>query len=150
MSEMGLVFLLYKIITLIVSTLIVYWGVLLFRTGVYDKSGDIEAIWGDNKLILKRATPGTILILFGTFAIVFSMFKGINLEYVGTDSNPVVPTQVQKIIGKIVNDEKISKSEKTILSMWNSMHKNDRKHYFGYREPKKKNDFLPESNLIGG
>ncbi|MCH7519942.1 MAG: hypothetical protein IH964_13080 [Candidatus Dadabacteria bacterium] len=73
---------LYRIITIAIGFLIVYLGYRLFRLGVYEKAGDLKAVWGENQLILKQAAPGTFFVLFGAIVISFSIWKGINIDQI--------------------------------------------------------------------
>jgi hypothetical protein len=58
-----------------------FMGYLLFDKGLFNVS-DIEAVWGDKKLFLKRAAPGTLFALFGAFVIVFALYKVPSLEHI--------------------------------------------------------------------
>ena len=51
-----------------------YMGFLLFREGVLEAS-DVEAVFGDLKILLRRAAPGTIFALFGVSIVIFSLYK---------------------------------------------------------------------------
>jgi hypothetical protein len=61
-----------------VGLIVVYLGYRLFCRGIFDTGGDFEATWHDNKLILKRAAPGTFFALFGTLIIAVSLWHGIH------------------------------------------------------------------------
>jgi hypothetical protein len=58
-----------------------FMGYLLFDKGLFNAS-DVEAVWGDKKLFLKRAAPGTLFALFGAFVIVFALYKVPSLEHI--------------------------------------------------------------------
>ncbi|MHC4489601.1 MAG: hypothetical protein ACYSW7_10575 [Planctomycetota bacterium] len=56
-------------------------GYQLFSQGVFEAS-DVEAVWGDKKLLLKRAAPGTVFALFGACVVVFALWKAPSLDHV--------------------------------------------------------------------
>ncbi|TKB24408.1 hypothetical protein FCL47_18165 [Desulfopila sp. IMCC35006] len=53
-------------------------GYLLLIRGVFQET-NVEAVWKDKSLILKKASPGTIFALFGVCVIVFSLWKGTQM-----------------------------------------------------------------------
>ncbi len=68
----------YKTLSLIVGFGFGYLGYRLFISGVYEKAGELKAAWGDNRLILKQAAPGTFFSLFGAIIILITLLKGID------------------------------------------------------------------------
>ncbi len=71
---------LYKITSLLVGLALCYLGYRLFVAGVWGKAGDLDAKFGNNKLILKSAAPGTFFALFGTIVIAVTIWKGFELQ----------------------------------------------------------------------
>jgi hypothetical protein len=61
-------------------------GYRLFLKGVLGDS-DLEAIWKDRKLLLRRAAPGTLFALFGLTMISLSLWQGPGIlkDYNTTD-----------------------------------------------------------------
>jgi hypothetical protein len=51
-------------------------GFQLFVKGVFGADSDLEAVWGNRKLLLKRAGPGTLFALFGAAIICLAVFYG--------------------------------------------------------------------------
>jgi hypothetical protein len=49
-------------------------GYRLFVLGVVGPAGHLEAVWRENKILLKRAAPGTFFAFFGVFSIVAALF----------------------------------------------------------------------------
>jgi hypothetical protein len=127
----------YRIITIIVGLLIIYLGYRLFSLGVYEKTGELKAAWGEKNLILKQAAPGIFFVLGGAFIIIFSMWKGLNIDKITTtkyqpireasikeeikEVTPIImypsegqplfkkiPDQVHSILNKIVEQEQIN------------------------------------------
>jgi len=45
----------YKIISLLVGGIFAYMGYRLFMAGIWGHAGELEAEFGDNKLVLKKA-----------------------------------------------------------------------------------------------
>ena len=71
---------LYKIISLIVGLILTYLGYRLFMAGVWGSAGDLEGNYGNNKLVLKSAAPGTFFALFGTIVIAITIVEGLELS----------------------------------------------------------------------
>jgi hypothetical protein len=63
-----------QLIAIVAGSVFGFLGYQLFNKGVMGAS-DIEAVFGDNKLLFKRAAPGSIFALFGVCIIVFSLYK---------------------------------------------------------------------------
>lgn len=81
----------YRAFTIACGLVIVYFGFVLFRLGVYEKAGELKAAWGTKNLTLKQAAPGTFFALFGAGVIAVSVWKGVDFESVRTQAPP--PTQ---------------------------------------------------------
>lgn len=62
----------FRSITVIAGVLITYMGYRLLCLGIMQpaEGTDVEAIWGDRKLLLKRATPGVIFAFVGVAVII--------------------------------------------------------------------------------
>lgn len=86
---------LYRIITIVVGLAFAYLGYNLFCRGIFDKAGDLNAAWGNFKLVIKRGTPGTFFALFGTVLIVFSLWKGVNVEEIKKKLPSQLPLNVE-------------------------------------------------------
>ena len=80
--------LVYRALVLFVGAFVIYLGYRLFRLGVVEAAGDIEAVWKDRKLLLKRAAPGTILMLVGCAIVVNSLVKGPSVTGPDYDIQP--------------------------------------------------------------
>lgn len=59
---------------------IIFLGYLLFIKGIFNESGDFEGTFKDNKIILKKAAPGTYFVLFGSIVILMALYKGFVTE----------------------------------------------------------------------
>ncbi len=70
----------YKLISLIAGSVVVYLGYRLFAKGIWGNAGNLEAEFGDNKLLLKKAAPGTFFALFGTVIISITLYKGLEFK----------------------------------------------------------------------
>ena len=70
----------YKIISLLVGNIFAYMGYRLFTAGIWGHAGELEAEFGDNKLVLKKAAPGTFFALFGAIIISMTLYKGLELK----------------------------------------------------------------------
>jgi len=54
-------------------------GYKLFVKGVYEKGGDLNAVWGDKNLALKQAGPGTFFALFGLLVVGIGIWRDTGL-----------------------------------------------------------------------
>jgi hypothetical protein len=72
--------LLYKLASLIVGTLLAYMGYCLFLAGIFNGGGDLDASMADNRIVLKKASPGIFFALFGTVIITVTLFRGLQLD----------------------------------------------------------------------
>ena len=70
----------YKVCSLATGVILSYLGYKLFMAGVWGDAGDAEGSFGDNKLIIKRAAPGTFFILMGALVIGLTIFKGLEFK----------------------------------------------------------------------
>ncbi|WP_461535247.1 hypothetical protein [Spongorhabdus nitratireducens] len=71
---------LYKVVSLIVGAFFGYLGYKLFIKGIWGRSGDLEASFKDNKLIVKQAAPGTFFALSGAIIICVTIYTGIDFK----------------------------------------------------------------------
>ena len=72
--------LLYKIVSLFVGLFFAYMGYRLFMAGVWGHAGELDAHFGDNKVLLKKSAPGTFFALFGTVIVAFTIWKGLDFS----------------------------------------------------------------------
>jgi hypothetical protein len=70
----------YRISCIAAGLIIVILGYRLFRTGIYEKAGDLRAVWGNKYLTLKSAAPGTIFALFGAGVMIMTLVKGLKFD----------------------------------------------------------------------
>lgn len=70
----------YKLASLFVGTLLSYFGYKLFMAGVWGNAGEVEGTFKDNKIIIKKAAPGTFFVLAGVIVIGFTIYQGLNYE----------------------------------------------------------------------
>ena len=85
----------YKVCSPSVGLAFAYMGYLLFRSGVWGNAGDLKANYGDNKLVLKSAAPGTFFALFGTIVIGVTVWKGLDF------TNKINPADSPEELAKI-------------------------------------------------
>lgn len=95
----------YKITTLLIGFGITYLGYRLLLSGVFEGGGDLNVAFSDNKLILKKASPGTFFVLFGTAIIIFSLWKGQELGSLESSSTrseaPIESAESKKAVDTI-------------------------------------------------
>ena len=76
---------LYKALSLLIGTTLSYMGYKLFVSGIWGDAGTFGARHEDTQLVLKNAAPGTFFALFGALVILFTLYKGLELETLGGD-----------------------------------------------------------------
>jgi hypothetical protein len=70
----------YKLASLATGVALSYMGYKLFMAGVWGNAGDAEGSFGDNKIIIKKAAPGTFFILMGTIVIGLTIGSGLSFK----------------------------------------------------------------------
>lgn len=70
----------YKIISLLVGCIFAYMGYRLFMSGIWGHAGELETGFGDNKVVIKKAAPGTFFAVFGAVIIAITLYKGLEFE----------------------------------------------------------------------
>ena len=70
----------YKIISLLVGSAFAYMGYRLFTKGIWGHAGEMEADFGNNKIVLKKAAPGTFFALFGAFIVAITIYKPLEFK----------------------------------------------------------------------
>ena len=70
----------YKLASLVVGSVFAHMGYRLFMSGIWGSAGELEASFADNKLIFKKAAPGTFFAVFGALIIAITLYKGLEFE----------------------------------------------------------------------
>ncbi|AEJ01321.1 hypothetical protein Nit79A3_1489 [Nitrosomonas sp. Is79A3] len=70
----------YKITSLVTGVLLCYMGFKLFMAGIWGHSGEVEGSFRDNKIIIKKAAPGTFFVLMGALVLGITISKGIDFK----------------------------------------------------------------------
>lgn len=72
----------YKVASLFVGTIIVFFGYNLYCRGIFNSGSDaeFETTFGNNTILLKKAAPGTFFALFGSIVIGATIWKGFSVE----------------------------------------------------------------------
>jgi hypothetical protein len=70
----------YKIVSLMVGIGFAYMGYRLFMAGIWGEAGDVSGEFGDNKIVVKRAAPGTFFAIAGAIIISLTIMRGFELE----------------------------------------------------------------------
>lgn len=71
---------LYKLTSLFTGLCLCYMGYRLFLAGIWGSAGDAKGEFGDIRIVIKRAAPGTFFVLMGAIVLGLTIFKGLNLE----------------------------------------------------------------------
>jgi len=77
---------LYKIVSLLVGLAFAYMGYRLFMSSVWGQAGELDAQFGKNKILLKKAAPGTFFALFGAVVVALAIWMGFKII---TETNPI-------------------------------------------------------------
>ncbi|SHF34667.1 hypothetical protein SAMN04487965_1994 [Microbulbifer donghaiensis] len=70
----------YKITSLVVGCVFAYMGYRLFMSGIWGHAGELETGFGDSRVVIKKAAPGTFFALFGAVIIAITLYKGLEFE----------------------------------------------------------------------
>lgn len=70
----------YGMVTIAAGVALCWMGYRLFRVGIYEKGGDLNASWGSKKIALKQAGPGTFFALFGAVILGLAVYKGMTIS----------------------------------------------------------------------
>lgn len=71
----------YKIASLLAGCFFSYMGYKLFTAGIHGHAGELESQFGNNKLILKKAAPGTFFTIFGAIIISITLMQKLDYQY---------------------------------------------------------------------
>ena len=72
--------LIYKLVSLGCGVLVCFFGYRLFVLGIFGNAGELDSQFQNNKLVLKKAAPGTFFSLFGACVIGVALWKGFLSE----------------------------------------------------------------------
>lgn len=70
----------YKVVSIISGVLLTYMGYKLFMSGIWGDAGHAEGVFGENKVVIKKAAPGTFFVLMGAAVIGFTVYKGLEFN----------------------------------------------------------------------
>jgi hypothetical protein len=71
--------LLYRTVTMVIGFGFAYLGFRLFDSAV-NRTSDVEAVYREVRVLLKRAAPGTVFAFFGAVLIGISLWKGVQVD----------------------------------------------------------------------
>lgn len=117
---------LYRYLLILAGIFLGFMGYRLFVRGVYDRAGDLHAGWGDNKILLKRAAPGTFFVGFAVVVTAIAIWRPVTLERYpsGTgaqnqrDVVSTIPLPIAAILSKAIEGEPLSDDEHTAARKW--------------------------------
>ncbi len=104
----NVIFVIYKLVSIAVGCVIVYWGYNLFRNGYNSVAGEFVGIWANKKIVLKNAAPGTFLFILGATIALVSVFKGMEVKSHTVQRTPIENLNIKESINDTINlsDEK--------------------------------------------
>lgn len=77
----------FKTFSLFSGMLAIYLGYKLFVNKIAAQSGEINGSIGSGNLSIRRASPGTFFVLFGSIIICYTVFTGFNIK-INPNSDP--------------------------------------------------------------
>jgi hypothetical protein len=84
----------YKLACLSVGALFGVLGYKLFKAGIWGNSGDVEAIFSNNKVVYKNGTPGGFFALVGAGIVIYTILKGVIMPT--HETSEVITEEVKK------------------------------------------------------
>jgi hypothetical protein len=108
--------LVYRAFGLTIGTVFAFLGYKLFNKGVFAEGSDMNMVWGDRKLLLKRAAPGTMFALFGVLVIALATYKDITFEE--KPSAPKLTNDQQDMFERLANNRFLQNSDREKLVNW--------------------------------
>ena len=104
---------LFRIVALMIGAIFVYFGYRLFKIGYFEKAGEVEAVWGEKRLILKQTAPGIFFAMFGAIVIGIGVWKPISLP-----ATEKLPDEVVQVLLKSLRNEQLSNDDKSVVVLW--------------------------------
>lgn len=80
MEQIYVLLIVYKIITLLVGSLCCYWGYRLFLSMPVSNAGEISINIPKSQILMRRAAPGAIFLVFGAAVIIAAINSGVSME----------------------------------------------------------------------
>ncbi len=90
MIDQLIVHAIYRAFCIAAGLAFAYMGYRLFLSRIFAEAGDLDTSWGDNRLMLKRAAPGTFFALFGAAIVLVTVSRG--LTSISYEEQPVQDT----------------------------------------------------------
>ncbi len=131
---------LYRLAALVTGALFAYFGYNLFRLGVYEKAGELEAKWKGFELTLRQAAPGTFFAVLGVVLIAVSLWRQ------GTMIEGRLTTEPQASTTAVVEHEKITEVPQPIVTLFDNL---TDKGYLDDKDLAMVNDFLNKRVRVG-
>jgi hypothetical protein len=75
-----LIIVLYRAFGILCGLISVYFGYRLFSKGIFSDAGEMDATFSNNKVLLKKAAPGTFFALFGLLIISVIGWRGLTVK----------------------------------------------------------------------
>jgi len=115
----------YRYLLIVAGVCFGFMGYRLFIRGIYGE-GDLQAGWGDYKILLKRVAPGTFFAVFGVTVIAIAIWRPVSLERYpqastgepGRVSAIQIPLPVATILSKAIEGQYLSDDERTTARKW--------------------------------
>lgn len=128
----------YRIASIAAGVALCWMGYRLFTVGIFAEAGDAEGKWGNKRIILKRAAPGTFFALFGAIVLSLAINKGIAISNVpgtmpksseGSTDRMILdrslplsgmpnPSEVEKVMEKVRKGEPLTDADRKQLDTW--------------------------------
>jgi hypothetical protein len=70
-------------------------GYRLFMASIWGSAGDVTGEFGENKIVFKRAAPGTFFAIVGAIIVVTTILRGFEMEK-SPDTNATNTLSIEK------------------------------------------------------
>ncbi|MGL9621567.1 hypothetical protein QRQ56_26485 [Bradyrhizobium sp. U531] len=124
----------FRTTALVIGAFLLYLGYSLFKLGYFEKAGELQAAWGQRRLVLKQVAPGIFFALFGTAIVCLGIWKPIAIQSADPTPEPIV-----QVMEKIASNQQVSEADRTAIGVWLQRRRGETRFLaldpFGFRRP---------------
>jgi hypothetical protein len=103
----------FRIVALLVGAFLLFLGYSLFKLGYFEKAGELQAAWGNRRLVLKQVAPGIFFALFGTVIVCVGTWKPISVQSADRTPETVITT-----LRKVAANQQLTDDERSSIGSW--------------------------------
>jgi hypothetical protein len=120
----------FRTIALLIGALLLFLGYKLFKIGYFERAGELQAVWGARRFILKQVAPGIFFALFGTIILCVGIWKPISVHKAAEPESQSLTVgltaPVRTALQKVADNQDITDAERTSISNWLQQHAEER------------------------